>query len=100
MSCAKQEQCQHGESCTLGNDNSYEIATCSAFQPQDQTNEEWLCGLSTEEKAEWIADKSNEIISWILAEVDEHDGEYIDEDDYWQKKSDVVEWLKQPHTFE
>ena len=75
---------------------------CETYFDKDEnvvmTEQEWLQTCDTEQLAEWIADKSNEIISWILAEVDEHDGECIDEDDYWQKKSDVLEWLKQPHS--
>jgi len=50
----------------------------------EQTNEEWFCGLSTEEKAEWIFN------------------DRVEQSDWWYEqqghtKAEVIEWLKQPH---
>lgn len=47
-----------------------------------QTNEEWFCGLSTKEKAEWLEDK----MTWAAQEQ----GTFTAKG--WEK------WLKQPHT--
>ena len=49
---------------------------------------------SEESLAEWIADKCNEAVDWILHEMDEHAGN-IDQDDYWYRADVLVEWLKQ-----
>ena len=90
-------QCDECKFCDICIDYGWE--NCQKYTPApktEQTNEEWIHSLTTEQLAEWIADKSNEIIGWIISEVDEHDG-YIDEDNYWQKKSDVLEWLKEKH---
>ena len=86
--CVSKEQCD-GEWTT----------NCASYVPKEHklTEQEWLQTATTEQLAEWIVDKSNEIISWIICEVIENECD-VDEDDYWQKKSDVVEWLKQPHT--
>ena len=55
----------------------------------EQTNEEWFCSLSTEEKAEFLAKKCGEIsCKFFLGEAEEIFSRY------W------VEWLKQPHTKE
>ena len=52
----------------------------------EQTNEEWFCSLSTEEKAEFLAKKCGEIsCKFFLGEAEEIFSRY------W------VEWLKQPH---
>ena len=48
----------------------------------EQTNDEWFCGLSTEEKAEWLENK----MTWAAQEQ----GTFTAKG--W------VEWLKQPHT--
>ena len=49
---------------------------------------------SEEVLAEFIADKCNEVVDWILHEMDEHAGN-IDQDDYWYRADVLVEWLKQ-----
>ena len=74
----------------------YKCEYCNGTGEVEMTNEQWLKQCTTEQLAEWIADKSNEIISWIICEVIENECD-VDEDDYWQKKSDVVEWLKEKH---
>ena len=52
--------------------------------PTEQTNEEWFCSLSTEEKAKWLENK----MTWAAQEQ----GTFTAKG--WEK------WLKQPHTFE
>ena len=56
-----------------------------------QTNEEWFCTLSTEEKAEWLADN----FGYVAYKGSGGNPKRVQEDlvEYWQ------EWLKQPHTF-
>ena len=51
-----------------------------------QNNEEWFCGLSTEEKAKFLRKIYRD-------GRDDYVGEW-----YEQTEADFVEWLKQPHT--
>ena len=56
---------------------------CRKFtQKQPHTNEEWFCGLSTEEKAKWLENK----MTWAAQEQ----GTFTAKG--WEM------WLKQPHT--
>jgi hypothetical protein len=52
--------------------------------------------LSTEELAEFLADKCNEVVDTVLSDsscnIDD-----ADQDDYWYRKTDFVEWLKEIH---
>lgn len=50
------------------------------------TNEDWFCGLSTEEKAKFLRQIYRD-------GRDDYVGEW-----YEQTESDFIEWLKQPHT--
>lgn len=61
------------------------------------TNEEWLRSASTEQLAEFLADKCNEVVETVLSDASCDIGD-IDNDDYWYRRADFVEWLKQPHT--
>lgn len=61
-----------------------------------QTNKEWIQSATTEQLAEFLADKCNEVADFILHEADEH-GEDFDQDEYWYRQDAFVEWLKQPH---
>ena len=61
------------------------------------TNEAWIKQCTTEQLAEFLADQYNDVVDFILREVDEHAGD-IDPDDYWYRQGVVAEWLKQPHT--
>ena len=75
---------------------------CKKFTPtpsEPMTNEEWIKQCTTEQLAEFLADKCNEVVDFVLHEVDENAGD-IEPDDYWYRQSVVAEWLKQPHTFE
>ena len=53
-----------------------------------QTNEEWFCGLSTEEKAEWLSNRDEFIYDCGQRSLTPK----IMDKDEWE------EWLKQPHT--
>ena len=59
-----------------------------------QTNEEWLHSLNTEQLAEWIADTINDVVYEMS--IDAWAGD-VDRDNYWQRKSEWIEWLKEKH---
>ena len=59
---------------------------CDVFKTE-QTNEEWLCSISTEEKAKWIAEEKMCRGYFIFPSMEE-------------AIQDALEWLKQPHTNE
>ena len=78
----------------LTNEEMFEQCRNVAHKPM--TNEEYLRSCTTEQLAEFLADRCNETVDWILHEMDEHAGN-IDQDDYWYRQDAFVEWLKQPH---
>ena len=53
-----------------------------------QTNEEWFCSLSTEEKAEWLTEFAIRLIPNELTVLSQNIKTY---------KTNIVEWLKQPY---
>ena len=59
---------------------------CIAYQEEPQTNEQWLCGLSTEEKADLLFGTF-----YLAGRNDEKRGD-------WKGVDTIMEWLKQPHT--
>ena len=73
-----------------------ECDRCNGSGEVQMTNEEWLKSLNTEQLAEYLADKFNEVVDFVLHEVDEN-AEDIEPDDYWYRQDVIVEWLKQPH---
>ena len=90
-------------------DGKYKMVQCSKCKnayyvvnkekmnkPKPMTNEEWLRKCTTEQLAEYLADKFNEVVDFVLHEVDEN-AEDIEPDDYWYRQDVIVEWLKQPH---
>ena len=60
------------------------VENCVRYKSTEQTNEEWFCQLSTEEKAEWLENK----MTWAAQEQ----GTFTAKG--WET------WLKQPHTNE
>ena len=60
------------------------------------TNEEWLRSCTTEQLAEFLADKCNEVVETVLSDASCDIGD-IDNDDYWYRQADFVEWLKEIH---
>ena len=59
---------------------------CNGTGQIEMTNEEWLDGLSTEEKAKWIATQCGDAVMESTYDVSK-----LRKKRYW------VEWLKQPH---
>ena len=66
---------------------TYRCELCEGTGEYNPTNEEWFCGLETEEKAKFLTKKSRDAsFKFFLGESEEI------MDKYW------LEWLKQPHT--
>ena len=66
---------------------------------EPMTNEEYLRSLNTEQLAEFLADELNDVVERVLEGVWLNDGD-TDRDEYYQRQTDVLEWLKQPHSNE
>ena len=74
--------------------NAVDFIKVMEMVKKPMTNEEWLKQCTTEQLAEWIADKINDTV--YSMSIDAWAGD-VDRDEYWQRKSEWVEWLKQPH---
>lgn len=72
---------------------------CKGTGDMEVTNEQWLCLLSTEEKAEWILDVSDECFDCGKSDNGDCPFGKVGVCTCVNKDS-VVEWLKQPHTNE
>ena len=77
--CEYQCNLSHIDICTLG-------SPCPHQRSTPMTNEEWFCGLSTEEKARFF----DKICYSAWGDINSR---FRDMADY----TDWVEWLKQPH---
>ena len=84
------ENCSPRKGCTADKNRT----ECRFYQPM--TEQEYLQTCNTEQLAEFLADEINDVIERVLESVWLNDGD-TDRDEYYQRKSDVVEWLKQPH---
>ena len=82
----KCDKCRHAEKCPAKAEHGGALR-CSAYKPQEQTNEEWLRSATTEQLAEWIV-STNRCKTDHLCSVCRQK---------WCDKKYVVEWLKQPH---
>ena len=67
----------------------FDCPVCHGTGEYLPTNEEWFCGLSTEEKAQNLASWFRKTIWSMQQNKDVYD---LSNDKFWQ------EWLKQPHT--
>ena len=95
MTCKLKMFCKQGETCVAH--EGYDVWRCTAFKENGTiTNEEWLKSLSTEELAEFLADKCNEVVDTVLSDASCNIDD-ADQDDYWYRKTDFVEWLKETH---
>jgi hypothetical protein len=72
---------------------------CNGTGEVEQTEQEYIQTCNTEQLAEFLADKCNEVVETVLSDASCDIGD-IDNDDYWYRRADFVEWLKQPHTKE
>lgn len=81
MACTRKKQCLYGDMCPTARSDEYNLIDASCYKPLEQTNEEWFCELSTEEKAKWLENK----MTWAAQEQ----GTFTAKG--WEM------WLKQPH---
>ena len=72
------------------------VENCVRFKSVEQTNEEYLRSLNKEQLAGFLADKCNEVVETVLSDASCDIGD-IDNDDYWYRQADFVEWLKEKH---
>ena len=85
MTCERMEKCANGEFCNYH--VGILVSSCMNFkQKQEQTNEEWFCGLSTEEKAKFF----DKICYSAWSDVNSR---FRDMADY----TDWEVWLKEKH---
>lgn len=80
-------------------DNADKVNYCAGYifddsKPQEQTNEEWFCGLSTEEKADLMSRMVGCSNCPIPKDGRSCMGTYSG---CWHE---IIKWLKQPHTNE
>ena len=97
MTCMKQEFCIHEEYCQRHIGQNFDSCILFSRNTKPMTNEEWFCGLSTEEKAKWL-DKVAENCCQIC---DEENREICRSHIAWGCKFENAKkwekWLKQPH---
>lgn len=67
-------------------DKNYECAVCHGTGLTEQTNEEWFCNLSTEEKAEWVTKNLS-----VYAD------DWVKSDEKLLNPATWVDWLKEIH---
>ena len=98
MKCKLSEKCKFGNLCKdATRHDSLTVLGCSSFKAKEpMTNEEWLHTLNTEQLAEFLADKCNEVVETVLSDASCDIGD-IDNDDYWYRQADFVAWLKEKH---
>ena len=78
--------CKHANYCEIvAGGYSSQVKSCRDYRKGEMTNEEWLCQLTTEEKAKFLRQIYRD-------GRDDYVGEW-----YEQTESDFLEWLKQPH---
>ena len=71
---------------------------CDTFADNEQTNEEWLHTLNTEQLADILLHIADSCY-WAGFFKGKEDADGYD-DDYCLINQNIVEWLKQPHSFE
>ena len=81
MKCPTCESCEYAQYC-----GATEIMRkCERHNKKvEQTNEEWFCSLSTEEKAKWIAEEKMNRGYFIFPSMEE-------------AIQDALDWLKEKH---
>lgn len=96
MKCKLSEKCEFGNLCKdATRHDSLTVLGCSSFKTKKPlTNEEWFNTLTTEEKANWLADTFDlcgaGCSNCFVKEMCFVDQEIMPEEM-------IVEWLKQPH---
>ena len=89
------ESCRYGGNCDKEWRYSKLTYPCEKYD-KVQTNEEWIKSMNTEQLAEFLADKCNEVKDEVLYAVWETNNN-IDDDEIYYRQSDFVDWLKEVH---
>lgn len=98
------DKCTHTDGCPAKAEHGGALR-CSAYKPQEQTNEEWFCKLSAEEKAmviicccpyesDWFGDNFEKRIEQRIKDISKATVGYK------HGVNKIKNWLKQPHTNE
>lgn len=90
MTCMKQEFCIHEKYCQRNIGQNFDSCILFSRNSKPMTNEEWFCGLSTEEKADWLEG----LITYCFGVGHITESE---QKKYQHIVADVEMWLKQPH---
>ena len=83
------DKCIHAEKCPAKAEHGGAIR-CSAFKPQEMTNEEWLRQASTEELAE-------ELLEHFMWGTTVNAEECFTKEYISRIKKHIMEWLKEVH---
>ena len=95
ITCKKCEQVRLNFYCgrkKLSQKQLYKHGYCSKYEPRESakakpmTNEEWFCGLSTEEKAEWVTKNLS-----VYAD------DWVKSDEKLLNPATWVDWLNEVH---
>ena len=79
--------CKHANYCEIvAGGYSSQVKSCRDYRKGETTNEEWFCRLSTEEKADLLA----ELVWWIHPSV--QGGRKVE-----LTKESFLRWLKEKH---
>ena len=89
------KDCPLKENCTEYKKNKNQYEDYESYN-KPLTNEEWLKQCTTEQLAGFLADECNEVVETVLSDASCDIGD-IDNDDYWYRQADFVEWLKEKH---
>lgn len=82
--------CTHAECCPAKEEHGG-AKRCSAFKPQEMTNEEYLKSIDTEQLAE-------ELLAWWFDGANTYSQFGLFKWEIDEAKEKITEWLKQPHT--
>ena len=94
--------CKHSNYCEIvAGGYSSQVKSCRDYRKGVQTNEEWFCGLSTEEKAKWLVNSG--FLTCTLRDCEDckyYDKKNDDCIDGYKVSHDTqmwVEWLNEVH---
>ena len=96
MTCMKQEFCIHEKYCQRHIGQNFDSCILFSRNSKPMTNEEWFCGLSTEEKAKWMA-KHMSFCEVCEIQTCRGDGCQRFDRGSMTETDAFREWLKQPH---
>ena len=91
--------CKHANYCEIvAGGYSSQVKSCRDYRKGETTNEEWFCGLSTEEKAKFIFWQHFDVYGKTLYELMVNASKGVSRDKQAEVMiGAVVEWLKEKH---